>query len=96
MSSLIVKCRLHESGVRQWNECFCFKSLYLCFQARASDLDSGVFGKLSYSIVGGNDDGRFYINSTTGNISNAMVLDREQQNLYNLVVEATDGGPNNR
>ncbi|XP_062523058.1 protocadherin Fat 4-like [Corticium candelabrum] len=58
----------------------------------ATDLDSGIFGKLSYSIVGGNDDGRFYINNTTGDISNAKVLDREQQDSYNLIVEVTDGG----
>ena len=33
---------------------------------QASDADSGEFGKVSYSIVSGNDDGNFQIDSVSG------------------------------
>ena len=33
---------------------------------QASDEDSGEFGKVSYSIISGNDDGKFQIDSVSG------------------------------
>ena len=33
---------------------------------QASDEDSGEFGKVSYSIINGNDDGKFQIDSISG------------------------------
>lgn len=63
----------------------------------ASDPDAGSAGTLSYSIVSGNDEGRFTIDATTGQIkvvNNTTVgpLDFETRQVYNLIVKATDGG----
>lgn len=58
----------------------------------ASDLDSGVNGEVSYSIVSGNRQRMFSINSTTGLISLARPLDREAVADFVLAVEARDGG----
>ncbi|OWF48736.1 cadherin-23-like [Mizuhopecten yessoensis] len=56
----------------------------------ASDLDSGSFGKLTYSLRGGN--GRFDINDETGVVTVDGLLDRETVEEYYLTVEAKDGG----
>lgn len=82
----------------EW-QCLKFQSFVvnsLCLQAIASDADSGVLGQLSYSIVAGNDNQRFVINSTTADIMNAVKLDREVQESYTLTVQAIDSGPNKR
>ena len=44
----------------------------------------------------GNADGRFEINRTTGKIRNKLILDREQQDLYTLTVQAEDCGTHSR
>ncbi|XP_056130418.1 protocadherin Fat 4 [Lampris incognitus] len=59
------------------------------FKVEATDKDSGLNGEIMYNIVGGNTgevfgifpDGQLYIKAE---------LDREIQDRYNLVVEATD------
>lgn len=56
---------------------------------QATDLDSGVFGKITYSVRGGN--GRFGINDSTGEIYNTEALDREKISEYYITVEAKDG-----
>ncbi|CAH0559968.1 unnamed protein product [Brassicogethes aeneus] len=55
----------------------------------ATDLDSGLNGKISYSITSGDEHNNFEI-SEMGVISTKKILDREAQGLYNLVVTATD------
>lgn len=59
-------------------------------QLQATDLDSGVFGEITYSVRGGN--GRFGINVLTGEIYNTEALDREKISEYYITVEAKDGG----
>lgn len=55
----------------------------------ASDADSGsVF---TYSIVTGNNDSKFAINSTTGEITVAALLDYETVSTYTLGVNVNDG-----
>ena len=44
----------------------------------------------------GNADGRFEINRTAGKIRNKLILDREQQDLYTLTVQAEDCGTHSR
>ena len=68
----------------------------ILWQALASDIDSGSLGQLTYSIVSGNDGDRFEINSTTADVSNKVVLDRELQESYTLTVQAEDAGTNSR
>ncbi|MFY0591879.1 FG-GAP-like repeat-containing protein, partial [Roseivirga sp.] len=58
----------------------------------ASDPDAG--DALTYTIVGGNDDGIFTINETTGEITvaNESLLDFETTTQYDLVVRVSDEG----
>ena len=52
--------------------------------------DPDVGDTVSYSITGGNDDGKFAINSTTGEITVAGSLDPDELAFYVLTVEARD------
>jgi hypothetical protein len=45
----------------------------------------------SYSITAGNSDGRFTINSNTGVIQSAKMLNTDSTTTYTLTVQATDG-----
>ncbi|XP_078609705.1 protocadherin Fat 4-like isoform X2 [Branchiostoma floridae x Branchiostoma japonicum] len=58
----------------------------------ATDSDSGVDGTISYNITSGNDLNHFILDSSSGLISTAAVLDRETTASYSLVVTADDGG----
>ena len=55
----------------------------------ATDADEG--DTLTYSITGGNEDGNFAIDASTGTITVAVALDFETTPSYELTVEATDG-----
>ncbi len=61
----------------------------------ATDADAGSV--VSYAIVGGTDAGRFAIDSTTGTLSFITAIDFEVpgdangDNIYNVVVQASDG-----
>jgi hypothetical protein len=61
----------------------------------ATDADAGSV--VSYAIVGGTDAGRFVIDSTTGTLSFITAIDFEVpgdangDNIYNVVVQASDG-----
>ena len=61
-------------------------------QVSANDNDVGVFGELYYSIIGGDDNNHFFMNSTSGEIKILLNLDREQNNIFNLTIAAIDGG----
>ena len=53
-----------------------------------SDADSAELTQLEYMIIEGNEEGRFTINSTTGDIVTAMDIDREDGgSIYNLTIE---------
>ncbi|KAI8512133.1 hypothetical protein Bbelb_087720 [Branchiostoma belcheri] len=58
----------------------------------ATDSDSGDDGTISYNITSGNDLSHFVLDSSSGIISTAAVLDRETTASYTLVVTADDGG----
>ncbi|CAI8034915.1 Protocadherin Fat 4, partial [Geodia barretti] len=58
----------------------------------ATDADSGLNGDVRYSIRGGNSQGFFSIVSTTGAISVAADIDREQVSSVELRVQARDRG----
>lgn len=58
-----------------------------------TDRDFGMDGQLSYSIVGGNQDIDFDINSKTGVIVVKKVLDYETIVRYTLVVRVSDNAP---
>lgn len=57
-----------------------------------SDADEGLNGDVFYSIVQGNEDGRFEIEEATGQIMLARSLDRETTAKYTLTVLAKDAG----
>ncbi|XP_078395822.1 protocadherin Fat 4 isoform X1 [Cetorhinus maximus] len=56
----------------------------------ATDVDEGSNAVISYSLVGGNS--HFSINPSTGQIITSALLNRENKEMYSLVVVATDGG----
>ncbi|XP_066291062.1 cadherin EGF LAG seven-pass G-type receptor 2-like [Branchiostoma lanceolatum] len=58
----------------------------------ATDSDSGADGTISYNITSGNELNHFILDSSSGLISTAAVLDRETTASYTLVLTADDGG----
>ncbi|XP_055376378.1 cadherin-related tumor suppressor [Condylostylus longicornis] len=61
-------------------------------QPLAIDKDSGLNAKLKYYLKGDKVD-RFKINSNTGEITTAAVLDREEKSIYYLTLIAQDSSP---
>lgn len=61
-------------------------------QVFATDKDSNDNSKIQYSILSGNEEGRFVINEGTGILSVAESIDRETASEYTLLVRARDGG----
>jgi len=59
-------------------------------QITARDADS-IDTNLEYSIVAGNDDKLFIIDSRSGRIFTAAVLDYERKQSYDLLVQVSDG-----
>ena len=59
---------------------------------RAIDRDTGTNGYVTYNITGGNQNGTFAINATSGAITLAATLDSRIQGSYVISVRATDGG----
>ncbi|XP_015235254.1 PREDICTED: protocadherin-16-like [Cyprinodon variegatus] len=58
----------------------------------AQDKDEGENGRVSYRIQAGNNAGRFTLNPNTGSLSILKVLDREEQEAFNLTIIAEDHG----
>ncbi|GAB6027296.1 hypothetical protein CHUAL_001579 [Chamberlinius hualienensis] len=58
----------------------------------ATDPDTGLNGKITYSIKKGDPDKRFVINPSTGQVSITAPLDYEKAQEYYLNVSAEDGG----
>ncbi|KAG8429145.1 hypothetical protein GDO86_018195, partial [Hymenochirus boettgeri] len=58
----------------------------------AQDLDLGDNGKVSYQLVGGNEEGRFQLHPSTGALTVVRPLDREAVPGYNLTILALDHG----
>ncbi|KAL1459777.1 hypothetical protein WDU94_011731, partial [Cyamophila willieti] len=58
----------------------------------ATSLDTGINAQVTYAIIGGNEHGKFFIDTQTGVISIADSLDFEKAREYLLTVQATDLG----
>lgn len=62
-------------------------------QVKASDADAGRNGRVRYSFEGGNNgNGAFTLDSTSGVVRTARLLDRESVEQYSLVALAVDQG----
>ncbi|XP_071089001.1 protocadherin Fat 4-like [Haliotis cracherodii] len=56
----------------------------------ATDVDIGENGAISYVFLSGNEQKKFRIDETTGNVVLIAELDRETVDRYNLIILATD------
>ncbi len=63
---------------------------FIVGRVEASDVDTGQ--AKTYSITAGNEDGKFAIDSETGELTLAGALDRETTDSYSLTIEVTDSG----
>ncbi|XP_075716448.1 protocadherin-23 [Rhinoderma darwinii] len=61
-------------------------------QVFATDADSGLNGQVDYTIVDGNENKAFVIDSRRGILSTNAILDREIKSSYRLVLQAADRG----
>ena len=59
---------------------------------KADDPDDGINSIVTYDIVDGNEDDRFKIDPTTGQITVKGMLDRETEDFYELTIVGTDSG----
>lgn len=59
---------------------------------RATDADVGPNAVLRYSLIGGNTQGHFVIDSLSGDVAVVQPLDFETVRSYRLVIRAQDGG----
>ena len=62
------------------------------FTCQAVDNDISSFGELEYSILSGNSDNNFTIDSLTGVVTMVKSLDYESHPSVVLMIKATDGG----
>ena len=62
---------------------------------QCNDSDSGLYQEMIYSIVAGNEEGKFQINSTSGQVALVHALDYDNNNtqFYNLTVECQEVEP---
>uniref|UniRef100_A0A2I3HFW5 Protocadherin Fat 4 n=1 Tax=Nomascus leucogenys TaxID=61853 RepID=A0A2I3HFW5_NOMLE len=58
----------------------------------ASDVDEGNNGLIHYSIIKGNEERQFAIDSTSGQVALTGKLDYEATPAYSLVIQAVDSG----
>ena len=65
---------------------------HLMYFARATDADVGPNAVLRYSLIGGNTQGHFVIDSLSGDVAVVQPLDFETVRSYRLVIRAQDGG----
>ncbi|XP_053711047.1 protocadherin-23 isoform X2 [Synchiropus splendidus] len=61
-------------------------------QVFAFDDDSGINGQIEYSIISGNHNDAFVLDSTEGILRTNVLLDHEITSSYRLVLQATDRG----
>ncbi|KAM5193481.1 protocadherin-23 [Mantella aurantiaca] len=64
----------------------------LVIQVFVTDADSGLNGQIDYSLVDGNENQAFLIDSRSGIITTNAILDREIKSSYRLVLQAADRG----
>ena len=58
----------------------------------AVDEDKRENGRVSFAIISGNSDGNFQLDSATGLMSIAKMLDRERKGVYTMNISACDHG----
>ena len=58
------------------------------FQVSATDNDNVAFNTIRYSFTGGNEAAVFSIDASSGIVRIAQPIDREQENQYELIVQA--------
>lgn len=61
-------------------------------QVLATDADSGLNGQIVYSIISGNHNNAFILDSVRGILATNMMLDHEITSSYKLVLQAADKG----
>ncbi|XP_014882846.1 protocadherin Fat 1a isoform X1 [Poecilia latipinna] len=61
-------------------------------RVQAASRDADANGEISYSIISGNEHGRFSVDPRTGDVFVIDALDYEASHEYYITVEATDGG----
>lgn len=61
-------------------------------QVFAVDADSGMNGQIEYSIISGNHNNAFILDSVRGILATNVMLDREITSSYKLVLQAADRG----
>ncbi|XP_058887587.1 protocadherin-23 isoform X1 [Acipenser ruthenus] len=61
-------------------------------QVFATDADSGLNGQIEYSILSGNQNDAFLIDTARGIVATNAILDREIFSSYKLILLATDKG----
>ncbi|KAG8453995.1 hypothetical protein GDO86_000570 [Hymenochirus boettgeri] len=61
-------------------------------QVFATDADSGVNAQIDYSIINGNENNVFLLDSRHGILSTNVILDREIKSSYRLIIQAADQG----
>lgn len=52
------------------------------------DADHGINGEVTFHV----NSNKFAVNSSSGTLHTTQMLDREEQNKYQLIVQVTDGG----
>ncbi|XP_072315573.1 protocadherin-16-like [Eucyclogobius newberryi] len=62
------------------------------FTLRATDLDTGPSGDISYRIIAGDPSGEFQLDRLSGILSTSRPIDRERKSGYTLTVTASDQG----
>ena len=67
-------------------------SSLVVLQVEATDADEGTNGALLYSIVSGDSEDAFRVESLSGEVTVAKDIDRERVPEYRLGVQAEDGG----
>uniref|UniRef100_A0A8C2SPN7 Protocadherin Fat 4 n=1 Tax=Coturnix japonica TaxID=93934 RepID=A0A8C2SPN7_COTJA len=58
----------------------------------ASDVDEGTNGLIHYSVIKGNEEKQFAVDSSTGQVTLVGKLDHEATASYSLVIQAEDSG----
>lgn len=78
--------------LRSREDCSCKLTHLLFFAGKvaAIDRDAGKHAKIFYYIISGNENGRFSLDRTTGNIYTNASFDREDKNEYNLFIKASN------
>ena len=85
-----VDCRISILALVVSNRKISISNEQLSFFFQATDGDIGINAAFFYSILSGNSDGSFTIDSVSGALSTTAPLDREKKASYILLVRVSD------